>query len=87
MRTHVAALSGFFLAASGALAAAEDRDVPAFDSVHVASGIRAAITVGARKPVHLEADKDVLEAIETRVVRNPHLWLTRCDANQLETRC
>jgi len=67
MRTHVAALSGFFLAASGALAAAEDRDVPAFDSVHVASGIRAAITVGARKPVHLEADKDVLEAIETRV--------------------
>ena len=24
------------------------------------------------------------EAIDTRVVRNPHLWLTRCDANQLE---
>ncbi len=67
MRTHVAVLSGVFLAASGALAAAEDREVPAFDSVHVASGIRATIAVGARKPVHLEADKDVLEAIETRV--------------------
>jgi PAS domain S-box-containing protein len=24
------------------------------------------------------------EAIETRVLPNPHLWLTRCDANQLE---
>jgi PAS domain S-box-containing protein len=24
------------------------------------------------------------EAIETRVVPNPHLWLTRCDTNQLE---
>jgi PAS domain S-box-containing protein len=24
------------------------------------------------------------EAINTRVVPNPHLWLTRCDANQLE---
>jgi PAS domain S-box-containing protein len=24
------------------------------------------------------------EAIDTRVVPNPHLWLTRCDANQLE---
>jgi hypothetical protein len=67
MRTHAAVLSGVFLAASGALAASEDREVPDFDSVHVASGIRATIAVGARKPVHLEADKDVLDAIETRV--------------------
>jgi Putative auto-transporter adhesin, head GIN domain len=67
MRTHVAVLSGILFAAWGAVAASEDRDVPAFDSVHVASGIRATIAVGARKPVHLEADKEVLEAIETRV--------------------
>jgi hypothetical protein len=67
MRTHVAVLAGVLLAASAAWAAAEDREVPAFDSVHVASGIRATIAVGPRKPVHLEADKDVLETIETRV--------------------
>jgi Putative auto-transporter adhesin, head GIN domain len=67
MRTHVAVLSGVVLSASAALAAADDRDVPAFDSVHVASGIRATVAVGPRKPVHLEADRDVLEAIETRV--------------------
>ena len=67
MRTNAAVLSGVFLAAAGAFAASEDRDVPAFDSVHVASGIHATVAVGARKPVHLEADKDVLDAIETRV--------------------
>ena len=67
MRTHVAVLAGILFAASAALAAAEDREVPAFDSVHVASGIRATVAVGARKPVHLEADEDVLETIETRV--------------------
>ena len=67
MRTQVAVLSGVLFAACGALAASEDREVPAFDSVHVASGIRATIAVGPRKPVHLEADKEVLEIIETRV--------------------
>ena len=67
MRTHVAVLAGILFAASAALAAAEDREVPAFDSVHVASGIRATVAVGARKPVHLEADENVLEAIEIRV--------------------
>ncbi|MFL5311173.1 MAG: GIN domain-containing protein [Myxococcales bacterium] len=67
MRTQVAVLSAILFSAPVVLAAAEDREVPAFDSVHVASGIRATIAVGARRPVHLEADKDVLEAIETRV--------------------
>jgi len=67
MRTQVAVLSGIVLSASAVLAAAEDREVPPFESVHVASGIRATVTVGPRKPVHLEADKDVLDAIETRV--------------------
>src|SRR2546425_5798221 len=85
MRTQVAVLSGVLFAACGALAASEDREVPAFDSVHVASGIRARVNVGARKPVHLEADKDVLETIETRVEDGTlhvgfkprsHLWNT-----------
>jgi len=67
MRTHKALLSGIFFAASGALAAAEDRDVPAFDSVHVASGIRATVAIGPRRPVHLEAGEDVLGIVETRV--------------------
>lgn len=52
---------------SAALAASQDRDVPAFDSIHVASGIRAAVTVGPQKPVHIEADEDVLGTVETRV--------------------
>jgi hypothetical protein len=55
------------LVAGAASAATEDRDVPAFDSVHVASGIRATVSIGPRKPVHLEADKAVLDLIETRV--------------------
>ena len=67
MRTQVAVLSVVLLTASGLLAAAEDREVPSFDSVHVASGIRATVEIGARKPVHLEADKELLEVIETRV--------------------
>jgi Putative auto-transporter adhesin, head GIN domain len=67
MRTQVAVLSGILLAAGTARAAAEDRDVPSFDSVHVASGIRAKIEIGARRPVHLEADPDVLQTVETRV--------------------
>jgi Putative auto-transporter adhesin, head GIN domain len=67
MRLHVAVLTGVFLIAWGAVAAAEDREVPPFDSVHVASGIRATVEIGARKPVHLEADKDVLDSVETRV--------------------
>jgi len=67
MQTHIAVLSGILFCASAALAATEDREVPAFDSVHVASGIRATIAVGSRRPVRLEAAKDVLESIETRV--------------------
>jgi len=67
MRASSAVLVALLGGAGAASAAAEDRDVPAFDSVHVASGIRATISIGARRPVHLEADKAVLEVIETRV--------------------
>ncbi|HYV66467.1 MAG TPA: DUF2807 domain-containing protein [Myxococcales bacterium] len=67
MRTQMAVLSGILLAAGSALAASEDRDVPSFDSVHIASGIRAKVEIGARRPVHLEANPDVLQTIETRV--------------------
>lgn len=83
MRTSAAVLSLF--AAAGASAATQDRDVPGFDSVHVASGIHANVTVGPRKPVHLEADKEVLDVIETRVEDGTlhvgfkprtHLWNT-----------
>jgi len=66
MRTK-ATISLLWLASFGAFAAAQDRDVPAFDSIHVASGIHAEVTVGPRKPVHVEADDDVLSVVETRV--------------------
>ena len=67
MGSQVAVLTGALLVAGSAVAAAQDREVASFDSVHVASGIRATVEIGARKPVHLEADKDVLDSIETRV--------------------
>jgi Putative auto-transporter adhesin, head GIN domain len=67
MRTTAAAVSVLCLASSAALAASQDRDVPAFDSIHVASGIRASVTIGPRKALRVEADDDVLPLVETRV--------------------
>jgi hypothetical protein len=67
MRTTAAAVSFLCLASAGAYAAGQDRDVPAFDSIHVASGIRATVTIGQRKPLHVEADDEVLPLVETRV--------------------
>jgi hypothetical protein len=67
MRTKAAAVSFLCLASSATLAGSQDRDVPAFDSIHVASGIRASVTIGPRKPVHVEADDEVLSLVETRV--------------------
>ena len=55
------------LVSASALAGAQDRDVPTFDSIHVASGIRANVSVGPRKALHVEADEDVLPFVETRV--------------------
>jgi hypothetical protein len=67
MRTMAATVSILCLAAGGAFAASQDRDLPAFDSIHVASGIHAAVTIGPRKAVHVEADENVLPLVETRV--------------------
>jgi hypothetical protein len=60
-------VSFWCLVSASALAASQDRDVPAFDSIHVASGIRASVSVGPRKPLHVEADDEVLPLVETHV--------------------
>jgi len=53
--------------ASAAAARTEDRDVPDFNAVNVASGIRANVEIGSRKRVRIEADDDILQLVETRV--------------------
>ena len=55
------------LVSSAALGNAEDRTVPAFSAVHISSGMRATVTVGPQKPVHLEASAEVLALVETVV--------------------
>ena len=55
------------LVSSAALAKAEDRTVPAFSSVHISAGMHATVTIGPQKPVHIEADEEVLAALETVV--------------------
>lgn len=55
------------LVSAAALARTEDREVPEFDAVQVASGIRATVEIGPRKPVRLEADDDVLPLLDVRV--------------------
>ena len=54
------ALAIVSLSSTAALARGEDRDVPEFSAVSVAAGIRASVEVGPRKPVHIEADDEVL---------------------------
>ena len=67
MRMNAIAVSLIGLVSTAALAAGEDRNVGQFDSIHVASGIRATVSIGPRAPVHVEADRDVLPLVETRV--------------------
>jgi len=55
------------LASTAALARTEDRDVPEFDAVTVAAGIRASVEIGPRRPVRIEADDETLALVETRV--------------------
>src|SRR6516225_8250122 len=52
---------------SSPLAKGEDREVGSFEEVQIASGIRAQISIGPARPIHLEADDDVLSRIETVV--------------------
>ena len=61
--TLIAALS---LVSAAAFARTEDRDVPEFDALSVASGIRATVELGPRS-VRVDADDDVLSLVETRV--------------------
>ena len=56
------------LVSAAALARTEERDVPEFDAVQIASGIRATVEIGPRRPVRVEADDDVLPLLEIRVV-------------------
>jgi len=65
MRTMIAVLVA--LLSTAALAKSEDRQVPPFDSVNIASGIRARIEIGPQRPVHLEGEDSVLSQIETVV--------------------
>ncbi|HYZ90214.1 MAG TPA: DUF2807 domain-containing protein [Myxococcales bacterium] len=67
MRAKTAAVSFLCLVSGAAFAASQDRDVPAFDSIHVASGIRASVTIGPQKALHVEAADDVLPLVETLV--------------------
>jgi hypothetical protein len=55
------------LLSAGAFARTEDRDVPEFDSVEIASGIRATVEIGPRRPVRVEADAETLGLVEVRV--------------------
>jgi hypothetical protein len=67
MRSQVAVVAGLCVFAGAAFAKAEDRDVPAFDSVQIEGGLRATIEIGPRRPVHLEGPAEVLAMIETVV--------------------
>jgi hypothetical protein len=61
------ALAVVSLSSTAAFARAEDRNVPDFNAVNVASGIRATVEIGPRRPVHVEAEDDVIDLVETRV--------------------
>lgn len=60
-------ISGLVLVSGAAFGKAEDREVPAFSAVYVSAGMRADIAVGPQKPVHIEANADLLPLIETVV--------------------
>jgi hypothetical protein len=55
------------LVSTAAFARAEERSVPEFDALDVASGIRVTVEIGPRKPVRVEADDETLSLVETRV--------------------
>jgi len=60
----IAAMS---LVSTAVLARTEERSVPEFDAVSVASGIRVTVEIGPRRPVRVEADDETLSLLETRV--------------------
>src|SRR5213075_1350044 len=67
MSPHAVALAALSLVSTAAFARTEERDVPDFNAVHVAAGIRVSVEIGARRPVRVEADDEILRLVETRV--------------------
>jgi hypothetical protein len=67
MSLRMAVLAGVSLVSAAALARTEDREVGAFSSVHVASGIYASVEIGPRRPAKIEADDEVLPYVELRM--------------------
>ena len=67
MSPRLIALAALSLTSTAALARTEDREVPDFDAVQVASGIHANVEIGPRRPVRIEAEDEVLRLVETRV--------------------
>ena len=67
MPLRFAILGAFSLVSAAAQARTQEFDVGAFNAVSVASGIRATVDVGPRRPVRVEADDDVLALLDVRV--------------------
>ncbi len=63
----LACAASALLCAAGAQAKTEEREVPAFTAVHLASGIKGTIEIGPRKALRLEASEETLARIETVV--------------------
>jgi hypothetical protein len=62
-----AAAACALLCAAAAHAKTEEREVPPFTAVHIASGLQATIEIGPRKALRLEASEQTLARIETTV--------------------
>ncbi|MFL5380064.1 MAG: GIN domain-containing protein, partial [Myxococcales bacterium] len=78
MRVSASIMSLVLLASAGCFAAqkkdphedrgpAQTREVPAFHSVSVESGIHATISIGPQRPLELQGDEKVLALVETTV--------------------
>ena len=60
--------AALFLLSAAAYARTEERAVPQFDALEVASGIKATAEIGPLRPVRIDADDDVLPLLDIRVV-------------------
>ncbi len=67
MRIAAAAAGLFLVTSSAALARTEQRSVPSFDAVRIASGLHATIDIGAQQPVRLDGPDKIVAALETTV--------------------
>ncbi|HZX95065.1 MAG TPA: DUF2807 domain-containing protein [Myxococcales bacterium] len=62
-----AAFLGISLLSASVAAATQEQAVGEFSSVQISSGIHATVEIGPRRPVRIEADDQVLQAVELRV--------------------